>query len=103
MKNRGFSLLGASLLILASWVQEGRLFAAASDSALMKAKKEAEAKGFIFETSRNEIIAKAKKEGKMRALSSLESDTIKAMAAAFKADAFTAVATSMPRTRPMSA
>ena len=86
MKNRGFSLLGASLLILASWVQEGRLFAAAADSALMKAKKEAEAKGFIFETSRNEIIAKAKKEGKMRALSSLESDTIKAMAAAFKAE-----------------
>jgi iron(III) transport system substrate-binding protein len=61
-------------------------FGAAANPALLKAKKEAEAKGFNLETSRDEIVAKAKKEGTMRALSSLESDTIKAMAAAFKAE-----------------
>src|SRR5262245_45369224 len=58
----------------------------ATDSALLNAKKEAEAKGYIFETNRDEIVAKAKKEGRMRGLSSLESDTIKAMSAAFKAE-----------------
>jgi len=86
MKTRGFSLLGALILVFASWIQESSLFAAAADSALLKTKKDAEAKGYIFETSRDEIVAKAKKEGMMRALSSLESDTIKAMAAAFKAE-----------------
>ncbi len=58
----------------------------AADAALLQAKKEAESKGLIFETSRNEIVAKAKKEGRLRALSSLDTETIKAMAAAFKAE-----------------
>jgi len=38
---------------------------------LLKAKKEAEAKGFTFVASRDEIIAQAKKEGRLRVLFSL--------------------------------
>jgi iron(III) transport system substrate-binding protein len=60
--------------------------AAAPDPALAKAKQEAEAKGYIFEVSRDEIVAKAKREGRMRALSSLESNTMKALRDAFKAE-----------------
>jgi hypothetical protein len=50
----------------------------------MKAKQEAEAKGFIFETSRDEIVAKAKKEGKLRVLSSLDPSSFKPMTDSFK-------------------
>ena len=39
-----------------------------ADAGLMKAKKAAEAKGYIFEISHDEIVAKAKKEGKLRVL-----------------------------------
>lgn len=60
--------------------------AAAPAPALQKAKQDAQAQGFIFETSRDDILARAKKEGRMRALSSLEAATIKAMAEAFRAE-----------------
>ena len=58
--------------------------AAAASAALQKAKQEAEAKGFIFETSRDEILAKAKKEGKLRVLTSLENEALKPVSEAFK-------------------
>ena len=60
--------------------------AAAPPTSLVKAKQEAEAKGFVFESSRDEIIARAKKEGRLRAVSSLEPATIKAMSEAFRAE-----------------
>ena len=44
------------------------VFAASASSALSKAKQEAESKGYVFFTSRDEIISKAKKEAKIRAL-----------------------------------
>jgi len=40
--------------------------------ALVDAKKQAESKGFVFYTSRDEIIAKARQEGRLRALVQLE-------------------------------
>src|SRR4030095_3070140 len=43
-----------------------------SSGALLKAKKEAEAKGFIFETTRDAIVANAKKEGAIKVLSGLD-------------------------------
>src|SRR5262245_21792562 len=46
--------------------------AAESSAALLKAKKDAEAKGFIFETNRDAIIAKAKQEGVVKVLSGLD-------------------------------
>jgi hypothetical protein len=50
----------------------------------LKAKQEAESKGFIFEMSRDEIVAKAKKEGKVRLLSALDRETFKPMIESFK-------------------
>ena len=55
-----------------------------SGQELARAKQEAESKGFIFETSRDEIIAKAKKEGKLRVLTSLENEALKPVSEAFK-------------------
>ena len=50
----------------------------------MTAKKEAEAKGYIFAINREEIVTKARKEGKLRVLSRLETEDLKPMAEAFK-------------------
>lgn len=75
-----------ALFALGSWFLSAQALAASPTPASMKAKQEAEAKGFIFETSRDEIIAKAKKEGRMRALSSLEGPTIKAMTDGFRSE-----------------
>lgn len=77
---------GLWFLLMTSHLESPRVLWAASSSDLAQAKKEAEAKGLIFELSRDEIVAKAKREGKMRALSSMETQTIKAMAEAFKAE-----------------
>ena len=74
------------LFIGGSWLLGGNALAASSSPPLLKAKQETEGKGYIFEASREEIIAKAKSEGKLRALSSLEPQTIKALAAAFKSE-----------------
>ena len=64
------------------------LFAAtafcAESASLQKAKKEAEAKGLIFLASRDEIVAKAKKEGKVGVGSTLEVETYKPMVESFK-------------------
>lgn len=52
--------------------------------ALLKAKQSAQSLGFLFETSHEEIVAKAKKEGKLRVISSLDPETYKQLAATFK-------------------
>jgi spermidine/putrescine-binding protein len=69
--------------LLGSWV-----FAAAgaaqTDAALLKAKTEAETKGYIFETSHDAIVAQAKKEGKLVVFSSQDEATIRATADAFR-------------------
>ena len=51
---------------------------------LLKAKQDAEGKGYVFLTSHDEIVARAKKEGKLRVFSSQEPPAIKAIASAFK-------------------
>jgi ABC-type Fe3+ transport system substrate-binding protein len=74
-----------AFVVLGFWIQSSEAFGAAAPSpALMKAKQDAGAKGFAFETSRDEIIAKAKKEGRLRALSSLDPGSFKPMADSFK-------------------
>jgi ABC-type Fe3+ transport system substrate-binding protein len=60
------------------------LAAAAPTAALLKAKQEADAKGYIFFTSHDEIVAQAKKEGKLYVVSSTEQDILNASAEAFK-------------------
>jgi ABC-type Fe3+ transport system substrate-binding protein len=63
------------------WAQA---LAASANPSLMKTKQEAEAQGFSFETSRDDIIAKAKKEARLRVLSSLDPGSFKPMADSFK-------------------
>ncbi|MBI2985690.1 MAG: extracellular solute-binding protein, partial [Deltaproteobacteria bacterium] len=70
----------AVLFLILSWLSTASGFAASSSPSLMKAKKEAEAKGFVFETSHDEIVAKAQKEGKLRVLTSMEAGAIPRMA-----------------------
>jgi len=60
-------------------------FAASAPAAtLQKAKQAAEAKGYAFITSHDEILAGAKKEGKLRAHSSLDPNTFKPLMESFK-------------------
>ena len=61
-----------------------RDLAVAASASLAKAKQEAEAKGYTFLTSHDEILTKAKTEGKLRATTSLSPPTYKAMVSAFK-------------------
>jgi hypothetical protein len=51
--------------------------------AALKAQQSAQAKGFLFETSHEEILAKAKKEGRLRVISSLDPETYKQLTASF--------------------
>src|SRR6266508_4247409 len=70
-------------LLLSGWL----LFTSAADAAsanLGKAKREAEAKGYIFESSRDEILAKAKKEGTLRVLASSSPETLAPLVRAFR-------------------
>jgi ABC-type Fe3+ transport system substrate-binding protein len=57
--------------------------AASPSAALLKARHEAESKGYTFFTSHDEIVSKAKKEGKLRVLTGLEG-SIKPITEAFK-------------------
>ena len=60
----------ASALIFFLWAA-GAL-AASPSPALLKAKQEAEAKALVFEISHDAIVSKAKKEGKLRVITGLE-------------------------------
>ena len=60
------------LVFLSCWLGSVSAFSATPNSTSQGAKKEAEAQGFLFESSHDEIVARAKKEGKLRVLSSLE-------------------------------
>jgi len=72
-----------SVFMLASWIAITAA-AAQPSAALQQAKKDAEAKGFIFAASHDEIVARAKKEGKLVVLSSQDAASIEATAKAFK-------------------
>jgi hypothetical protein len=73
----------AAMFLLVAFLLVARNAIAASP-AVLKAKQSAEAQGFMFETSHDEIVAKAKKEGKLRVITSLDPETYKPMGAAFK-------------------
>jgi iron(III) transport system substrate-binding protein len=74
---------GAILFFLGAWVV-ATAAAAQSSAPLSKAKTEAETKGYIFETTHDAIVAKAKKEGKLVVFSSQDAETIRATADAFR-------------------
>jgi hypothetical protein len=56
----------------------------AVDPALFKSKQEAESKGYVFLSSRDEIIAHARKEGSVRILGSLATITANALKDGFR-------------------
>ena len=84
MKVGFFKMLASlvTLTVIGSCLAGSSVMAASAAPALLKAKQEAEAKGYIFEINRDDIVAKAKKEGKLKVFSSLDAPTIKALNAA---------------------
>jgi len=72
------------LIIFLCWMGDSRGLAAATAPTLSKAKQEADAKGFIFITNKDEILVKAKEEGKLEALTFLEGSAKKSMIDAFR-------------------
>jgi ABC-type Fe3+ transport system substrate-binding protein len=83
---RGCLVAKISVVGLLTWTLLFSSFAkgAVSNDGLIKAKQEAESNGFIFVTSRDEILAKAKKEGQLRAVTGLSTPAIKPMVEGFK-------------------
>jgi iron(III) transport system substrate-binding protein len=77
------SLAALAFLFLLSPYGMNSAAHAASAAELAKAQKEAKAKGYEFLTNRDEILAKAKKEGRLRVLAEMEPPTIKATTKAF--------------------
>ena len=73
----------AVFIVAASWFFSFSVLAATPSQSILKAKKDAEAKGYVFYESRDEIVAKAKQEGKLRVLAEMEPPTIKASIKAF--------------------
>jgi ABC-type Fe3+ transport system substrate-binding protein len=72
------------LATLANAMTSAALFAAAASPALTKAQKEAEAKGYIFLATHEEIVSKAKQEGKVRVVVSTDGNILKQLSAGFK-------------------
>jgi len=67
------------------WVQAFCVIAATAPGAsVLKAKQDAEAKGYNFFATHDEIVAHAKKEGRLRVLTSTDQEVLKASAEAFK-------------------
>jgi len=74
--NFSVSIVFASALVFSAM--------AAAEPSMLEAKKKAEAKGYIFETGHDEIVAKAKKEGRVKALTGLDPETFPHMIESFK-------------------
>jgi len=72
-------VMGLSAVLLVSQVH-----GATPNPALVKAKQDAERKGFLFVSDRAEIVWRAQKEGKLGVITSMEPETAKASAVAFK-------------------
>ena len=83
MKVRYLPRFALTVLLYAPWLAASIAYSAVATPDLPKAKQAAEAKGYIFENSHDEIIAKAKKEGKLRVLSSYDRDTFQELRKAF--------------------
>ncbi len=79
---RAFATLVLAALAIA--MSSATLFAAEVSPALAKAQKEAEAKGYIFLTTHEEIVGKAKQEGKVRVVVSTDANILKHLTAGFK-------------------
>jgi iron(III) transport system substrate-binding protein len=77
--SRIFLVIGLGVFLFAS-----PIYAATPNPALARAKQDAEARGFLFVSDRAEILSRAQKEGKLGVITSMEPETAKVSAAAFK-------------------
>ena len=84
MQSRLWKERAVLLFILWPLITTANALGAAAGDAVIKAQQESEAKGYIFLTSHDEIVAAAKREGKLRLLGSLDPSVYKAMINAFK-------------------
>jgi hypothetical protein len=75
--------LTAILFILGSWTLAPN-GSAQTSAALSNTKKEAEAKGYIFVDSHDEIVNRAKKEGRLNVVVSLSQDILSPVNVAFR-------------------
>ena len=76
----------AGLLLLSfavSFVMPSDSSAGEVNPGLLKAKKDSETKGFLFAASHDEIIGKAKQEGKLRVLVSIDAGILKRLSEGF--------------------
>ena len=71
------------LVVINFGISAAHVHAAESSSALLKEKKEAEAKGFLFAASHDEVVSKAKQEGKLRVIVSLDAGILKRLSEGF--------------------
>src|SRR6266545_5093011 len=79
------TVLAANSVFLSFSITSEIFAASASPStSIGKAKQQAQAKGFVFEPSHDEIVAKAKREGKLRALIGWDPPNHPHLIAAFK-------------------
>ena len=78
------ALIANSVFLSFSVTSEIFAASASPSASLGKAQQEAEAKGFVFEPSHDEIVAKAKREGKLRALIGWDAPNHPPLIAAFK-------------------
>ncbi len=85
MRNNCFKTIALFLTFIYCLVGSVALSASLSPT-LQKAKQEAQAKGYIFLTSHDEIVNMAKKEGKMNAVASLQPESVRDLQAEFKAE-----------------
>ncbi len=69
--------------IIMGWFNAGSVFAGQAAAALSNAKQHAEAKGYVFFSGREEVLAKAKQEAKLNLLINMEVATLKAAADGF--------------------
>ncbi|HWP58024.1 MAG TPA: ABC transporter substrate-binding protein [Candidatus Acidoferrales bacterium] len=72
------------LFVLASFVGSARLEAAAPTPDLLKARRDAQAKGYVFYASHDEIVSLAKQEGRLSGVISLDPETFAPLTSAFK-------------------
>jgi len=79
-----FIALVTFFAVLGSWLEAYDASAASLSPALQETKRNAEVKGFVFETSHDEIVTKAKKEGRVKALTGLDPETFPHMIESFK-------------------
>ncbi len=72
------------LLVLATLMLAPTNAVAAASPTLLGAKKEAESKGYIFFTTHDEIVAMAKKEGKLGVMTNLDTPNLEPLIKGFK-------------------